>query len=385
MTSPVDPVALTAELVALPSVTPDVGAALDRLEEVLAPLGFDCSRLVFGEPGTADVDNLYARIGHSGPNFCFAGHIDVVPVGDEAAWTVDPFGAEIRDGVLHGRGASDMKGAIAAFVAAAERCLGEADGALPGSISLLITGDEEGPAINGTRKVLEWLADRGERLDACLVGEPTNPTRLGEMIKIGRRGSLNCRLTVIGAQGHVAYPERADNPVPGMIALLGAIAGAELDGGTEFFDPSNLEVTSIDVGNSSHNVIPASAEAKFNIRFNDLHDRDSLIAWLDGKLSAIGVAYRLDTHMTGAAFQSPPGDLADIVRGAARDVLGIEPEFSTSGGTSDARYIKDVCPVVEFGLTGHSIHRLDEHVRLADLEALAAVYQEVLARFLSNP
>ncbi|MFQ5534555.1 MAG: succinyl-diaminopimelate desuccinylase [Sphingomonadales bacterium] len=380
----IDPVQLTAELVRAPSVTPDVGAGLDLLTKILEGLGFQCSRMVFSEAGTPDVDNLYARIGTTRPNFCFAGHMDVVPAGDEAGWTVDPFGGQIIDGVLYGRGASDMKGAIAAFTAAAERFLARKAGTGFGSLSLLITGDEEGPAINGTAKVLDWMADRGEIIDACLVGEPTNPARLGQAIKVGRRGSLNCRLTVPGAQGHVAYPDKADNPLPRLIKMLGRITDAVLDQGTEYFDASNLEVTSIDVGNPAHNVIPARAEAKFNIRFNDLHGRESLVAWLHDRFSAIGGAYELDAHMTGAAFLSPPGHLARTIQAAVTRVLGREPGFSTTGGTSDARYIKDVCPVAEFGLTGQSIHKLDEHVAVADLEKLTDIYAEILNRFFRD-
>ncbi len=369
---------LARALVRVPSITPDCGPALDVLANTLDDLGFACHRLTFAEDGTAPVDNLFARFGEGAPHFCFAGHIDVVPVGDATAWSVDPFAGEIIDDRLFGRGASDMKGAIAAFITATAQAF--EDSAHPGSISLLITGDEEGPAVNGTVKVLEWMAGEGHIPDACLVGEPTNPHRLGEMMKIGRRGSLNCRLTVFGAQGHVAYPGLADNPVTRLIAMLGRISEAELDEGTEYFHASRLEITSVDVGNPSHNVIPARAEARFNIRFNDRHTPDSLIGWLHEQFSQIGGGYELDARATGDAFVSPPGPLIDIVSAAVEEVTGRVPERSTSGGTSDARYIKDYCPVAEFGLTGQSMHKVDEWVALADLEALARIYRGVLAR-----
>jgi len=369
---------LARALVRVPSITPDCGPALDVLASTLDDLGFACHRLTFAEDGTAPVDNLFARFGEGAPHFCFAGHIDVVPVGDATAWSVDPFAGEIIDDRLFGRGASDMKGAIAAFITATAQAF--EDSAHPGSISLLITGDEEGPAVNGTVKVLEWMAGEGHIPDACLVGEPTNPHRLGEMMKIGRRGSLNCRLTVFGAQGHVAYPGLADNPVTRLIAMLGRISEAELDEGTEYFHASRLEITSVDVGNPSHNVIPARAEARFNIRFNDRHTPDSLIGWLHEQFSQIGGGYELDARATGDAFVSPPGPLIDIVSAAVEEVTGRVPERSTSGGTSDARYIKDYCPVAEFGLTGQSMHKVDEWVALADLEALARIYRGVLAR-----
>lgn len=370
---------LTRALVRLPSVTPECGPALDLLGNILEELGFRCHRLTFAEDGTAPVDNLFARLGEGRPHFCFAGHVDVVPVGDAARWTVDPFAGEIVDGRLFGRGASDMKGAIAAFVTAAAEAL-EGGGPRPGSISLLITGDEEGPAINGTVKLLEWMAGEGHIPNACLVGEPTNPHRLGEMMKIGRRGSLNCRLTVFGAQGHVAYPGLADNPVTRAIAMLGRVSEAELDQGTEYFHASRLEVTSVDVGNPSHNVIPARAEARFNIRFNDRHTPDSLVDWLHRRFSQIGGGYELDARATGDAFVSPPSPLIEMISNAVEEVTGLVPERSTSGGTSDARYIKDYCPVAEFGLTGESMHKVDEWVALADLDALTRIYRGVLAR-----
>ena len=372
----IDTVALTQALIRCASVTPIEAGALDILEETLAGLGFACHRLPFGE-----VDNLYARFGTAAPNFCFAGHSDVVPVGDREAWSVDPFAGEIIDGALYGRGAADMKGAVAAFVTAAASYLDDHPDGPPGSISLLITGDEEGPAIDGTRKVLDWMTEQGEALDACVVGEPTNPAALGEMAKIGRRGSLSGTITVNGTQGHVAYPDLADNPVPGMVRLLAAIAEAELDDGTDAFQPSNLEITTVDVGNPADNVIPAKATATFNIRFNDRHSGDSLTDWLRERLDATGVAYDLDIRVSGEAFLTPPGALSEIVAAAVAAATGRSPELSTTGGTSDARFIKDHCPVVEFGLVGRTMHKVDERTSCEDLRTLTAVYRGILDRY----
>jgi succinyl-diaminopimelate desuccinylase len=379
----VDPLALSRALIRCPSVTPSDAGALDVLQAALEGMGFVCTRLPFSEPGTADVDNLYARIGGRPPNFCFAGHTDVVPVGDEVAWTCDPFGGEIRDGRLYGRGASDMKAAIAGFAAAAGRFLADRGDAFDGSLSLLITGDEEGPSINGTRKVLRWLGERGEILDACLVGEPTNPNTLGEMIKIGRRGSLNCALTVHGIQGHAAYPQRADNPIPRLVRMLAAIDDTPLDHGTAHFDPSILTVTTIDVGNAATNVIPARAGAKFNIRFNDRHTPEGLKAWLEDRFRAFGGRFELETQCTGVAFLSPPGRLSRVIADAVRRVTGLEPELSTSGGTSDARFIKDACPVAEFGMPGETAHKVDENVAVADVATLTDIYVAVLDGFFA--
>jgi succinyl-diaminopimelate desuccinylase len=384
MVAPVDPLALSRALIRCPSITPIDAGALEVLQAALEGLGFVCSRLPFSEPGTADVENLYARLGDEPPNFCFAGHTDVVPVGDEAAWTCDPFGGEIRDGRLYGRGASDMKAAIACFTAAADRFLADRGGGFAGSLSLLITGDEEGPSINGTRKVLGWLDERGEHLDACLVGEPTNPNVLGEMVKIGRRGSLNCALTVHGVQGHAAYPERADNPIPRLVRMLAALDGTPLDHGTEHFGPSTLTVTTVDVGNPATNVIPARASARFNIRFNDLHAPEKLSAWIEDRCRAFGDRFDLDTTCTGEAFLSPPGRLCRIVAGAVERVTGLKPELSTSGGTSDARFIKDACPVAEFGMPGETAHKVDENVAVADLATLTGVYGAVLDGFFAR-
>ncbi len=385
----IDPVTLARALIACPSVTPADAGALDVLDGALTGLGFTCHRLRFNEAGTDPVDNLYARLGTAAPNFCFAGHTDVVPPG--SGWSVDPFAAHLRDGRLYGRGAADMKCAIACFVAATARWLanraaeeeGDCEGF--GSISLLITGDEEGPAINGTRKVLDWLAERGESLDACLVGEPTNPKTLGEMIKIGRRGSLNARLRVDGIQGHAAYPHLADNPIPRLIAMLAALGATPLDEGTEYFEPSTLTITSIDVGNPASNVIPSSAGAAFNIRFNDRHTAASLREWIEARLRAVDDRFTLDTECSGDAFLCPSEGLAKLVAEAVAATTGRTPEFSTGGGTSDARFIKDVCPVCEFGMVGASAHKVDESVEVADIEALSDIYLGVLARFFGAP
>jgi succinyl-diaminopimelate desuccinylase len=382
--SAIDPVELAAAMIRCPSVTPADAGALGVLQAALEGLGFTCHRLPFSEPGTADVDNLYARIGNRSPNFCFAGHTDVVPVGDAEAWAVGPFDAVIRDDSLYGRGAADMKGAIACFTAAAARLLKARGDGFDGSISLLITGDEEGPAINGTVKMLGWLADRGETLDACLVGEPTNPERLGEMVKIGRRGTITGRLTVRGTQGHIAYPQRADNPIPRLVNTLAALNGETFDEGTDHFQPSNLEVTTIDVGNTASNVIPSSGRATFNIRFNDLHRGDSLAAWMRKVCTEHAGDHELDIHIGGEAFLTPPGPLSDAIAAAVEQVIGVTPELSTAGGTSDARFIKDHCPVVEFGLAGRTMHQVDERVPVADLHALTDIYAVLLDNYFVN-
>ena len=379
----VDPIELAVELIRCESVTPREGGALTVLETVLQGFGLTCHRLPFQAPDTERVDNLYARIGTAAPNFCFAGHTDVVPEGDRADWVVDPFAAEIIDDDLIGRGATDMKGAIAAFVAALAAFLNENDDDLPGSISLLITGDEEGAAINGTKKVLEWMSTNGERLDDCLVGEPTNPNDLGEMIKIGRRGSVSAWLTVNGTQGHVAYPHLADNPITRLMAMLSAITAEPLDDGADHFQPSNLEVTSIDVGNPATNVIPARAKAAINIRFNTNHTSETLIAWLRSTFDAVGGDYEMETHITGEAFLTPPGPFSDLVAGAVMDTLGREPTLSTTGGTSDARFIEDYCPVAEFGLISQTMHKVDECAAVADVIALTRVYKAVLDRYFA--
>ena len=376
------PLALARALIRCESVTPADGGALDVLQKALQTLGFTCHRLPFEEPGTARVDNLYARRGEGRPNFCFAGHTDVVPTGERAGWTREPFAAHVEDGVLYGRGASDMKGAIAAFIAAVARF--GADGAGAGSISLLITGDEEGPAINGTRKVLDWLGAQGETLDVCLVGEPTNPDRVGEMVKIGRRGSLNGTLRVTGRQGHVAYPALADNPLPRLVALLDALLALELDQGTDHFQPSRLELTSIDVGNEATNVIPGAASARFNVRFNDRHTGASLERAIRASLDATSEPYELATEVSGEAFVTPPGRLSTIIAESVAAVTGMTPTLSTTGGTSDARFIKDHCPVAEFGLIGRTMHRTDECVPVEAIERLADIYLGVLQRYFAS-
>ena len=378
-----DPIALAQDLIRCPSVTPADAGALGVLAARLEALGFTCHRLPFSEPGTPDVDNLYARIGTRAPHFCFAGHTDVVPVGRPESWSVDPFAATIHGDLLFGRGASDMKGAIAAFAAAAERILARHP-SLPGSISFLITGDEEGPAINGTVKMLRWLEARGERIDACLVGEPTNPTVLGEMAKIGRRGSLNGRLHVDGVQGHVAYPDLADNPVPKLVRLLGALDAEHLDDGTPHFQRSNLEIVTVDVGNLATNVIPATASAGFNIRFNDLHTGAALDARVRRRLDDVGVPYRLEVGISGEAFLTPPGPLSALLERACRKVLARAPELSTTGGTSDARFIRYHCPVIEFGLVSQTMHKVDERAALTDIRRLVDVYAAMLEDFLGR-
>jgi succinyl-diaminopimelate desuccinylase len=384
MSATVDPIALASALIRCPSVTPRDEGALDVLAGALEKLGFACHRLRFEAPGTDPVDNLYARLGEGAPNFCYAGHTDVVPAGDAADWDRDPFAGEVIDGVLHGRGASDMKGGIAAFVAAVSAVVDARGAKFGGSISLLITGDEEGPAINGTRKVLDWMAENGEEIDVCLVGEPTNPHELGDMVKIGRRGSVSCVLTVEGTQGHVAYPHLADNPASRLVRMLAAVIDHPLDQGTDHFQPTNLEVSSIDVGNPAANVIPAKATARFNIRFNDTHTSASLLAWLRDRFAAAagdGARWTLDHHVTGEAFLTPPGALSDLIAGAVETVNGRRPELSTTGGTSDARFIKDVCPVAEFGLVGQTMHKVDERVAVAEIEQLAEIYRVILERY----
>jgi succinyl-diaminopimelate desuccinylase len=375
----IDPVSLAQALIRCPSVTPAEAGALDLLEDSLARLGFRCWRLPFQAPGTDRVDNLYARWGEgAGKALAFAGHSDVVPAGDTGAWRGSPFAAEIRDGRLWGRGAADMKAAIACFAGAAERFLARRGKDFDGRIALLITGDEEGPAVNGTKSMLAWMKEHGERLDACIVGEPTNPDELGQMVKIGRRGSLTARLTVHGVQGHSAYPQLADNPIHRVIAMLGRLTSEPLDQGTAHFQPSTLQVTSIDVGNPASNVIPAAARAVFNIRFNDAHTGLSLRRWLDERLAADDARYDLAVTVSGEAFLTPPGPFSDLVCRAVEAATGRRPALSTTGGTSDARFIKDYCPVAEFGMVGQTMHKVDEHVSLADIDRLARVYEGIL-------
>ncbi len=381
-------VALAQDLIRCASVTPRDEGALQVLIEPLEKARFTCDRLTFSEEGTPDVDNLVARLGDGPPHLCFAGHTDVVPPGDKALWTHPPFAAEIADGVLYGRGASDMKGAIACFVTAALDYSKSKGREIEGTISLLITGDEEGPSINGTPKVLKWMEQKGLKPDHCIVGEPSNSTKLGEAIKIGRRGSLNGRLTVTGQQGHVAYPHLAANPIKGLVQALAKLYDTPLDYGSAHFSPSNLEVTSIDVGNPATNVIPASAEARFNIRFNDRQRPDGLHTLLQEEitqaLAGMELSFKLDFEPPGQAFFTEPGPLDALLSEAVSEITGLTPTLSTDGGTSDARHIKDYCPVVEFGLTTETIHKADENVKISDLEQLTAIYRRFIERYFDN-
>ncbi len=381
----IDPAALAAELIRRPSVTPKDEGALDIVAGHLEDLGFTCQRLVFGGDGRDEIVNLYARFGRGRPNLCFAGHTDVVPPGAREAWSFDPFSASLRDGALWGRGAVDMKGAIAAFIAAAERWLAERDSGFAGSISLLITGDVDGAGVDGTKRVLEWLAARGELPAACLVGEPTSAAALGDMVKIGRRGSLTGRLTVHGVQGHTAYPHLADNAAHRLVAMLHALTTAELDRGSAQFQPSTLQVSTIDIGNPAANVIPAAARAVFNIRFSDRWTGETLNRWLIDRLDAVGGHYALDVTVSGESFLVAPGIVSEPLAEAIRRVTGRTPELSTTGGTSDARFIHAYCPVAEFGLVGQTMHKADERVDLADLAALTEIYRTFLDLFFSNP
>lgn len=374
---------LASDLIRCPSVTPQSAGVMDVLQATLTPLGFEVHRITFSGDGEADTENLYARLGTASPNFCFAGHTDVVPAGDEAAWTSPPFEPTLKDGMLYGRGTQDMKGAIAAFVAAVAQV-----GNVRGSISLLITNDEEGTAINGTQKMLQWLAERGEVIDHCLVGEPTNPTKLGEMVKVGRRGSLTCELVVHGKQGHVAYPERANNPVTPLIAMLHTLTTQRLDAGNQFFPPSNLEVTSVDVGNPTTNLIPAHASARFNVRYNNLQSGAQLEQWMRSVCSSVmsandGGHYELFCRHSGDAFLTQDVVLTSLVVDAVTRVTGRVPALSTTGGTSDARFIKNVCPVIEFGTTGDRAHMVDECVEVAVLQQLSDVYAAILRGYFS--
>lgn len=374
-------VTLARALLRCPSVTPDDGCAIDVLATVLRDMGFAVTSLPFGE-GDAYTPNLFARLGTGHPHVCFAGHTDVVPVGD-AAWRSDPFGAQIHDGLLYGRGACDMKGGIAAFVAAIRCYLARHGGTIPGSVSLLITGDEEGPATNGTVRVLEWMAANGQIPDFCLVGEPTNPQQMGEVIKIGRRGSLNATITVTGVQGHVAYPHRADNPVHRLLALLHELTVAPLDTGSEWFEPSSLQVTSVDVGNTATNVIPAMACARFNIRFNDLHTGADLSGWIRTVCARHAPGADVQIRISGESFLTQPTAGVDALRDAVTAVTGQMPRLDTGGGTSDARFISQYCPVAEFGLVGASMHKVDEHVPVADLTQLARIYDRFVERLMA--
>ncbi|MGA8196937.1 MAG: succinyl-diaminopimelate desuccinylase [Acetobacteraceae bacterium] len=369
-----DPLPLAQALIRCASVTPADAGAQEVLSDALQSLGFTVTPLRYGE-----IDNLFARVGTGAPHICFAGHTDVVPVG-AAKWQTEPFGAEVRNGVLYGRGACDMKGGIAAFVAAAAQHL--ADAPPNGSISLLITGDEEGPAVDGTVRVLEWMAANDQIPDLCIVGEPTCPVKLGDMVKIGRRGSLNAKITVHGTQGHVAYPHRADNPVHRLVRAAAALTAAPLDAGNDWFEPSSLQFTSLDVGNTVTNVIPATASAMLNIRFNSDHTGAALSAWLRAVMAQHAELFDLDVSISGESFLTEPGALVNTLRQAIIDASGVEPKLDTGGGTSDARFIARYCPVAEFGLVGATMHHTDERVPVAELRDLARIYRNILAAFL---
>lgn len=375
-------------LIRCPSVTPEEGGALDYLESILSPAGFDCHRLPFADGGPPEVDNLFARLGSGAPHLCFAGHTDVVPPGDESLWSHPPFGGAVADGRLYGRGACDMKGGVACFAAAALAVAASADGALPGSISFLITGDEEGPAVNGTVKVLDWMAANGHVPDHCLLGEPSNPDTIGDAIKVGRRGSLNAALTVKGKQGHVAYPDRTHNPVPGLMAVIQHLMAAPLDDGSEHFAPSNLEVTTLEVDNPALNVVPSQARANLNIRFNDLHSAESLEAMVretvEAALADSGLDHDIAFESNAASFLTPPGELTQILSDIVEEMTGRVPELSTKGGTSDARFIKDHCPVIEFGLVNATIHGIDENVAVADIELVTAIFERFIRRYFET-
>ena len=386
---------LLRELIRCPSVTPEEGGALAYLEQELTRMGFRVERVIFSDENTPDVENLYARIGDAAPHVMFAGHTDVVPTGNEGDWSSGPFAGDVKDGVMFGRGAVDMKGGIACFVSAVETYLANAE--LRGSISFLITGDEEGPSINGTDKLLQWAKDKGETWDACIVGEPSNPNVIGDVIKNGRRGSLSGRVTVQGVQGHSAYPHLADNPVRGLTDLLNALLATPFDEGTEYFQPTNLEVTSVDVGNPATNVIPAQATASFNIRFNDTWTGDTVKAEImrrfeEGASSAVirqgkeGPA-QFDVEWVGRVshvFLTSDEKLVGTLASSVEAVTGKTPELSTGGGTSDARFIKDYCPVVEFGLVGQTMHKIDECTPLADLDVLTSVYIKFLEDYFGS-
>ena len=387
---PIDPVKFASALIRRPSITGTDAGALDTLQEQLEALGFTCKRYPFGE-GETHVDNLYARLGTTAPNFCFAGHTDVVPTGELAKWAQEPFAGQVKDAQLWGRGAADMKGAIAAFVGAVSELISsgwtpsKANGG--GSISFLITGDEEGPAQNGTKKLLPAISADGEVIDHCLVGEPTNPDHMGEMIKNGRRGSINTVLTVTGKQGHVAYPHRAVNPLPKLIEVLSVLTARKLDEGSEFFQPSNLEVTTIDVGNIAENVIPETATARFNIRFNIHHSGASLSEWIKDVIDKAqeGFDGQIETsiRVSGESFLTQPCSFTDTVQDAVEAVIGKRPALSTTGGTSDARFITHYAPVVEFGLVGATMHQVNERVDVADIETLTAIYRHMLKAYFA--
>ena len=385
-----DPVALAQALIRCPSVTPHENGVLTQVQTWAKALGFSVERPIFTDKNTPDIENLYARIGRNGPHLAFAGHTDVVPVGDEKAWNFPPFEGAIKDDKLYGRGAVDMKGGIACFIAAVARYLEK--NPLEGSLSLLITNDEEGPGINGTIKLLKWAADKGEKWNAAIVGEPTNPNNLGDMIKIGRRGSLSGIITVTGHQGHVAYPERAANPLDLVIKLCEALKNPVMDKGSENFEPSNLEITTIDTGNTATNVIPQQSVIRFNVRYNDNWTAETLKQEIKKRLNSVKLekkgslvpTFKIDWVISpGGVFLTKNDELVGCLSNAIKTVTGRTPELSTSGGTSDARFIKDYCPVVEFGLVGKTMHMVDECVAIDDLEKLTKIYENFLATFFN--
>lgn len=370
-----NPVSLAQSLIRCPSVTPADAGAIGVMAAALEGLGFTCHRLTFGGTPDGPIQNLFATIGSGGPHFAFAGHTDVVPEG--AGWSVDPYAGDIREGLLYGRGAADMKGALAAMASAAAAHVARNR---PGTLSFIITGDEEGPATHGTDELLRWMEANGHRPQACLVGEPTSAQKLGDMMKIGRRGSLNAWITVNGAQGHVAYPDRADNPIRRLIPILDALQARHLDAGTDWFIASNLEITDLTVGNPATNVIPAEAKARLNIRFNDRHTGEELAAWIRETVAAHAPSADVTIRISGEAFLTEPAALSTMVADAVEAETGLSPELSTTGGTSDARFIRRLCPVVEFGLPGQSMHKVDELASVQDIEALARIYDRLLER-----
>lgn len=378
----IDPIQLTADLIRCPSVTPNEGGAITLLQDLLTQHGFTCTRIERG-----GISNLFARwgAGNNGRSFGFNGHTDVVPIGDAAAWTVDPFGAEIKDGFIYGRGATDMKSGVAAFVAAAIDFV--RDTPPDGSIVITITGDEEGDALDGTTAILDWMRANGETMDHCLVGEPTSPDTMGQMMKIGRRGSMSAHFTINGVQGHSAYPHRANNPLTAMVRLMDRLASHELDQGTEHFDQSTLAITTIDTGNPAGNVIPAQCSANVNIRFNDAHTGADLTAWLqseaDKVIAETGVSIAMKVKISGESFITPPGELSTLIANAVQAELGVTPEMSTTGGTSDARFVKDLCPVTEFGLVGKTMHSVDERVEVAQITQLKSIYTRILRDYFA--
>lgn len=378
----IDPFKLTSDLIKCPSVTPEEGGAISLLMKLLTEHGFDCTRIERG-----GVSNLFARwgTGKNGRTFGFNGHTDVVPVGDVSAWSVDPFGAEVKDDFLYGRGATDMKSGVAAFVAAAIDFTTHTPP--DGSVIITITGDEEGDAVDGTTAILDWMKQHGQTMDHCLVGEPTSPNHMGEMMKIGRRGSLTAFISIQGVQGHSAYPHRANNPVSAMVQLMSALEAVPLDNGTEHFDQSTLAITTIDVGNPATNVIPETCHATVNIRFNDEHSGQSLTNWLKSHVDVVAnntnTQIRMNVKISGESFITPPGELSDLISKSVEAELGVKPELSTTGGTSDARFIKNVCPVTEFGLVGKTMHAVDERVEIEHIRQLKRIYSRILQQYFA--